>query len=72
MPESNQDLHQDRQLEKHLEGDNSDLSNCCEAIIYENSDVCSDCKEHCVTISEELEQLRDSETNDRIEEGKEK
>lgn len=27
------------------------LSNCCGAVVYPDSDICSDCKEHC-TIEE--------------------
>ena len=23
------------------------LSNCCDAPIYEDTDICSDCKDHC-------------------------
>ena len=68
----NQDQHKDLQLDKYLNGDNSELSNCCEATIYENSDICSDCKEPCITVSEEFEMLRDSDIDDRIDESKEK
>lgn len=28
------------------------VSSCCGAVIYENTDVCSDCKEHCTAQSE--------------------
>jgi len=28
-------------------------SNCCGAGVYENTDICSDCKEHCEIIDEE-------------------
>jgi len=28
-------------------------SNCCGASIIENTDVCSNCKEHCEAVSEE-------------------
>jgi len=24
-----------------------DVSDCCGATVYENTDICSDCKEHC-------------------------
>ena len=27
--------------------DNVEVSDCCGAEIYENTDICSDCKEHC-------------------------
>lgn len=26
------------------------VSNCCSAAIYENTDICSKCKEHCEAI----------------------
>jgi hypothetical protein len=29
------------------------LSNCCGAMIYEDTDICSWCKEHCEPMSEE-------------------
>lgn len=28
-------------------------SNCCNAGVYENTDVCMDCKEHCEVIEDE-------------------
>ncbi len=28
------------------------VSNCCKAPIIENTDLCSDCKEHCVAVDE--------------------
>ena len=50
------DAQLDQQTEEHLlsqeEGD-EDLSNCCQAMIYEDSDICSACKEHCITMEEE-------------------
>ena len=33
--------------------DYAHLSNCCCAPIYEDSDICSECKEHCATMEEE-------------------
>lgn len=27
--------------------DITELSDCCGAIIYDDTDICSDCKEHC-------------------------
>tara|TARA_R110000751_G_scaffold78796_1_gene159024 strand:+ start:14723 stop:14842 length:120 start_codon:yes stop_codon:yes gene_type:complete len=30
-------------------------SNCCGACVYENTDICADCKEHCEVIDEEDE-----------------
>lgn len=29
------------------------ISNCCQAGIIENSDICSECGEHCEEIGEE-------------------
>jgi len=31
------------------------ISNCCQAGIIENSDICSGCKEHCEVIDDEEE-----------------
>ena len=28
-------------------------SNCCTAPVYENTDICSKCKEHCEVIKDE-------------------
>lgn len=40
----------------HLRDDDiSHRSDCCCAEIYENSDICTACKEHCATIGEEKE-----------------
>jgi len=30
-----------------LDEDTEDLSDCCSALIYPDTDLCSDCKEHC-------------------------
>ena len=51
----NEDGYRNNQLNKHLEEDNSELSNCCNAEILEDSDVCSECMEHCVTVTEDYE-----------------
>lgn len=32
---------------------NYQLSDCCGAIIYDETDICSACKEHCETYEEE-------------------
>jgi hypothetical protein len=32
------------------------LSNCCSSSIYENTDICSDCKEHCGTWCEDCDE----------------
>ena len=31
------------------------LSNCCGALIYDETDICSDCKEHCGTWCDDCE-----------------
>ena len=28
------------------------VSNCCGAVLYDDTDVCSDCKEHCCAIED--------------------
>ena len=28
------------------------VSNCCGAVLYDDTDVCSDCKEHCFPIED--------------------
>lgn len=30
-----------------------EFSNCCGAMIYEETDICSDCKEHCESVPDE-------------------
>ncbi len=32
-------------------------SNCCWATIYQDSDICSDCKEHCETVCYDCENI---------------
>jgi hypothetical protein len=29
------------------------VSNCCGAVVYENYDICPDCKEHCGAVESE-------------------
>ena len=36
-----------------IEYEYEELSGCCGAAIYENTDICSDCLEHCEPMSEE-------------------
>jgi len=48
----NEDDYRDQQLYKYLdEQDDFIVSNCCGALIYDESDICSKCKEHCVEVS---------------------
>ncbi len=44
-----EDEYRNQQLNKYLdEGDMSDpVSSCCGVPIIENTDLCSDCQEHC-------------------------
>ena len=51
----NEDTYRNNQLDKYLDGDDSTNSNCCHAAILEDSDICSECREHCVTVAEEYE-----------------
>lgn len=32
-------------------------SNCCGADIIENTDICSNCKEHCFVVDDEFEEI---------------
>lgn len=34
----------------------TEISNCCGERIYTDSDICSECKEHCGSISEEKDE----------------
>jgi len=34
-------------IEDVLDDDSEELSDCCSAFIYPDTDICSDCKEHC-------------------------
>jgi len=38
------------------DGDILPLSNCCNALIYWETDICSDCKEHCISNWDKLEE----------------
>ena len=40
-------------LQKYM--DEVKVSNCCGASIIENTDLCSDCKEHCEVVEEKDE-----------------
>ena len=48
-----EDEWRDKQLNEHLEEDNSELSNCCDAEMY--GEVCSECSEFCVSNRNEYE-----------------
>jgi len=51
----NEDRYRDMQLQKYLEPDTSELSNCCDEEIDEHTGLCSRCKEPCITNTEEYE-----------------
>lgn len=55
MSRFNEDQYRNNQLNKHLEDDESQNSNCCNAELIGESDICSECLEHCVTISQDYE-----------------
>jgi len=46
------------------------LSNCCGALIHDDTDICSECREHCESIEDyEYEELmRESAAEDRMDE----
>ena len=49
-----------------------DVSNCCGESIIENTDICSDCKEHCDAVDEEVyyEYTREDEAYDKASSNK--
>lgn len=42
------DEHDDMQLDKYLEPNTDEFSNCCNAVI-EDTGLCSECLEHCIS-----------------------
>jgi len=44
-----------------------DISDCCSAMIYSDSDICSDCKEHCGIQGEDEE--TPEQTNEWLRQG---
>lgn len=44
-------------------------SNCCTAPVYENTDICSDCKEHCEVLETEEEWEAEQEHQQNIDLG---
>ena len=54
MGSFNEDDYRDRQLNKHLESQEEEMSDCCDAPIDEQG-LCSDCREHCTTKAEREE-----------------
>ena len=53
MASFNEDKYMDRKLNKYLDSleDNEEVSNCCGAELLEETDICSECNEHCGIIS---------------------
>lgn len=66
----------ERQLRKYLDGleesEDMELSNCCNAQICQDSDICCDCKEHCTTKAQEAELSRDDYYDQKMEEERER
>jgi len=48
--------HQEALKDKTYECTDYRLSGCCNALIYEEQDICSDCKEHCDTMCQDCEE----------------
>lgn len=67
-----EDTYRDNQLNKYLDGDDSQNSNCCNAAILEDSDICSECNEHCVTIAEDYENAMCDKMDEEREERRER
>ena len=75
MPrEFNEDAYQDRQLHKHLQGDEDAelVSECCGSSVYEDLDditICFKCQDACRTITQGEYALEkyDSEMEDRAD-----
>ena len=72
MAEFDEDAYRDKQLHKYLEDNIGEMSNCCNAPICEESDVCCECKEHCVTNDDYEEMSRDDIGDQKMEEAKDR
>ena len=70
MAKFDEDAYRDRQLHKYLEENTGEMSNCCDAPICEESDVCCECKEHCVTNNDAKEMARDDYGDQKMEEAR--
>ena len=66
--ETNQDHQRDLQLADHLDEHSADNSTCCDAPMIENTDLCSDCKEH----SQSYRDMYEQSMSDRMEADKER
>ena len=68
MKEADWDSYLERQTEQYMTRGDQYLSNCCNAEIYEDSDICTECKEHCVTVEEEKQMCMDEIGDQKMEE----
>ncbi|NOQ31139.1 MAG: hypothetical protein GQ570_08465 [Helicobacteraceae bacterium] len=48
-----EDAYRNQQLNEYLEGRDDEISNCCSAWFLEDSDICSECLEHAISIADE-------------------
>ncbi len=62
------DMDAEANAKESLECEDWKLSNCCAAPIIENTDVCSECKEHCGRGCELCEIYDDCINKNRYEE----
>jgi len=51
----NEDQLRDLELRKYLDEADGNYSNCCNAPMIEETDICSECGEHSETITESYE-----------------
>ena len=65
-----EDEWRDKQLNEYLNEYDDQLSNCCDAMIYPDTDICSACKDNCVTHAQYQEQLRDGRGDAQYEEAR--
>ena len=47
------DNYLEQQTRKYLDGTEDELSNCCNAFFEEESDLCSECQEHAISIADD-------------------
>ena len=71
MPKFDEDAYRDRQLAKYLDDYDGSLSNCCDAPMCEDSDICCECREHCVSHDDEKEMARDDAADAKYEQMRE-
>ena len=71
MKKFDEDGYRDRQLNKYLDDYDENLSNCCDAPICGDSDICCECKEHCVSHADEAEMARDDAGDAKFEQARE-